>query len=89
MLFRTISNLESQLEAVDVANGEYEAFDALGTRLNLIVDEQGWSRAIPAESDPEAARALIAEWYAENPRFKPDMILTQLVAELQALYRYR
>ena len=88
-LFRNLTQLESSIEAVDVLQGEYEAFDAVGRRIKLIVDEYGAPRAEPGTADQEAARALILEYYtAANPSFRPTMTLDELVKSLSDLYGY-
>lgn len=39
-VFRDVAAAESSLEAIDVRNGEYEAFDASGQRLSLTVERK-------------------------------------------------
>ena len=47
--FQSLEEMQGYLEAVDVENGEYEAWDASGRCLNLAVKEprREWLKIIP------------------------------------------
>lgn len=87
-LFSDVVRLEGSIEAVDVANGEYEAFDAEGRRLHLTVDSDGLPRIVPGDLEEEAARRLILEFYSENPQFRSAQTLKDLITALSILYDY-
>jgi len=55
--YRSVSDAESDLEATDVENNEYKAFDAEGRLLHLTV-EYGLVRIASAESKPCHAAEL-------------------------------
>jgi hypothetical protein len=86
-LFGTVAELESAVEAADVMNGEYEAFDSSGRRLSLRVDERQCPRAAAGERAEEDMRQLILSYYSENKElFLHDMPLSSLVYALKILY---
>ena len=89
-LFSELAELESAIEAIDVINGEYEAFDAQGRRVNLFVDQYEAPRVELGGLEPDAASALILSYYgADNPAFRPTFDLEELVHALVGIYGYR
>jgi hypothetical protein len=62
--YRSVIDMESDLEEIDVENGEYDAWDARGTPLALSVQpERIWlGLAITAEPQPQQLTTAIAEY---------------------------
>ena len=86
-LYNTLPELESSVEAIDVINSEYEAFDAQGQRIDLFVDQYNAPRGKLGSLEPNAARMLILSYYSkENPAFSPALTVEELVRTLIVLY---
>lgn len=90
MLFNTASALESHIEAIDVINDEYLAYDSSGLELELSVNAHGAPKVAPSpEHHPEQLRSIILSYYESNPFFSEERTLKELVTELKRVYRYR
>lgn len=86
-LFGELRKLESDIEAIDVLNDEYEAFDSTGVKITLTVDSYGAPRGEAGSANEELARRMILEYYAPwNLHFRPEMSLRELVGALKTLY---
>ncbi len=90
--YSSVAEAEDHLEAIDVRNGEYEAFDAEGRLLHLTVEKRNgfWSlggevvRITPAETEPnhvgDLYKKLSAFLKATNvPILGPPVPLSELV----------
>jgi nucleotide-binding universal stress UspA family protein len=62
--YRSVIDMESDIEEIDVENGEYEAWDASGTPLALsLQQETAWLHLATAEApQPQQLMAAIAEY---------------------------
>ena len=88
-LFPTLSSLESSIEAIDILNGEYRAFDASGQLLDLTVDRYGAPRAIPSgRVDDGELRDYILKHYSSSASVVSSTNLDQAVDALKTIYRY-
>lgn len=56
-LFRRMEDLESSIEAIDVINQEYEAIDAAGRRITLVVNHDGAPTGLERPIEEDSARA--------------------------------
>lgn len=89
LLFRNLESLESAIEAVDVLNGEYRAYDASGRVLDLSVDKFGAPRALLSTLSGEAQlKSWIVDNYATNPAIAEGSTLREMLEVLQRIYRY-
>ncbi len=90
--YASVAEAEGHLEAVDVRNSEYEAFDAEGRLLHLTVEKRNgfWSlgrevvRIAPAEAEPSHAGELCERLSAflkatDLPILGPRVPLSELV----------
>lgn len=89
-LFGSLSQLESHIEAIDVINGEYEAFSSDGRRINLVAENAlSAPRGEPAEIDPSRARRLILDYHSKlDERFSEVKSLEDLISDLVWFYGY-
>ena len=88
-LFQTLLSLESSIEAIDVSNGEYKAFDSSGQVLDLAVDEFGAPHAIPSEQiRHDELRNWILRAYSSSPSVALSTDLEGAIDALKAIYRY-
>ena len=61
--YGSIAEMESDIEKIDVENGEYDAWDAAGTPLALRVQEAAWLRLEPSASpQPQQLATAIADF---------------------------
>jgi hypothetical protein len=61
--YRSLAEMQGDLEQIDVENGEYEAWDVAGTPLMLRVEELAWLRLEPrASPQPQQLATAIAEF---------------------------
>jgi hypothetical protein len=88
--YRSVIDMEFDLEEIDVENGEYEAWDARGTPLLLSVQQERiWLRlAIAAAPQPEQLTMAIAE-YARRARADIDATALSRQNFITALERIR
>jgi hypothetical protein len=56
-LFRDVAHAEGYLEAIDVENGEYDAFDSEGTAQALGIVAKSGRKQVEVVRDPDAAPA--------------------------------
>jgi lipase chaperone LimK len=90
MLFNTASALESHIEAIDVINDEYLAYDSSGLELELSVNAHGATTVGRSpEHRPDRLRSIILSYYESNPFFSEERTLAELNAELKQIYRFR
>jgi hypothetical protein len=83
-LFGSIEELQSQLELIDVDNGEYLAWDARGTRLELTCQPPLWLRLEPASrTNPTELWTVLLE-YARSRGI--DLTKSQLNADPVAFF---
>jgi len=61
--YESVVKMQSQFEKIDVENEEYDAWDALGTRLRLSVQEStDWLRVDSTNPEPTQLAKAIAEF---------------------------
>jgi len=60
-IFLSLEEIQRELEAIDVENGEYEAWDKEGVPLSMSVQTPVWLKLLPASSvaRPEPLREAI------------------------------
>jgi hypothetical protein len=58
--YGSIAEMQSDIEKIDVENGEYDAWDVAGTPLAMRVEEPAWLRLEPSASPqpPQLATAI-------------------------------
>jgi hypothetical protein len=72
--FPTLNAIQQHLEAIDVENGEYEAWDADGRCLDLSVGGQKseWLKIVSTDRQaPEAEFAALKEKAEKRKEFEP------------------
>lgn len=88
-LFRDLRSLESAIEAIDVVNHEYLAYDSTGVVVDLIVDSLGAPKAsvssLGAASDLEA---WILNNYRSVAKISGSQTLPEMIGALKSIYRY-
>lgn len=50
--FESLDEMQRELEAIDIENGEYEAWDQNGTPMNMAVQTPVWLKLEPSASVP-------------------------------------
>lgn len=89
MLFPDLGSLESAIEAIDVKNLEYLAYDSAGYVLDLTVDEFGAPRARQsAVSKAEDLRSWIVENYGPYSQVRKQDTLPKMISVLKSIYKY-
>lgn len=83
-VYSSLGDAEKHLEAIDVRNNEYEAFDAEGRLLRLTVENEA-VRITPAENEPGHAAELrdkleVFLKATKVPDVTPGASLSQLVS---------
>ena len=87
-MFPTLELLESAIEAVDVVNGEYRAYDSAGLVVELTVDQLGAPRAFLSNvSNETELRSWIFNQYESNPAIRQGSTLAEMVKVLQEIYK--
>jgi hypothetical protein len=89
-LFRDLWSLEAGIEAVDVINREYMAFDAVGAVIDLTAHHQwGTARAsVSAISGEGILRGWILKNYSSNQESCHAKTLAEMVKVLMRIYPY-
>lgn len=90
-LFPNLASLESQIEAIDVENREYSAYDSLGREVELSVDT---TFDIPRAKltdvmKAEQLRGWIFDCYHENREIAEAKELSEMIEVLKRAFRYR
>ena|ERR1700686_3872233 len=96
LLFHKAEGLESELEAIDISNGEYRFYDADGQVLDPDIDAEERIRLRPSEPpkrEPEILAGLICGFLNRvdqdrsqlSPAVIQAMSLDQLVIELERI----
>jgi hypothetical protein len=82
-IYSNLADLLVQIEAIDVSDGVYEAYDSEGMRLELLVDDNEFPAAKPANLEPDALKAKIVKFYGqEHPELTGELGLLGMVAAL-------
>ena len=88
-LFSDLRSLKSAVEAADVLNGEYRAYDSIGCEVSLSVDATGTPRAtLSTISRPTQLRDWILEAYQGASRIADSDSLPEMIHGLAAIYRF-
>lgn len=88
-LFADLRALESSIEATDVANREYLAYDSEGSVLHLTVDNFGAPRAsISKLGQVLELTAWIRQSYQSVPKIANANSLREMIEELKVIYCY-
>lgn len=94
MIFESVSDAATYLEAIDVKNGEYTAFDSQGTVLSLRVDPINENIIITdsAAKQPDTLRELLSTYLQlmdEDERWLNKASLSEMAARALELYLRR
>lgn len=88
-LFPDLRTLESSIEATDVVNREYLAYDSVGLVVNLTVDRLGAPRAsISSLAGASDLRAWILHNYRSASEIADSQSLPEMIGTLKTIYRY-
>jgi hypothetical protein len=89
LLFPDLLTLETGIEATDVANREYLAYDSLGCVVNLTVDSLGAPRAILSTVQRASdLREWILDKYGAFAEISDVQTLPEMISSLKEVYRY-
>lgn len=88
-LFPDLPALESAIEAIDVVNREYLAYDSVGFVVDLAVDGLGAPKAaLSSVRNPADLRAWILTSYRSVPTIAERQTLSEMIGSLKTIYCY-